>query len=89
MCGTAEPGAASFERVACSVGRTLAGRLDRGPPGSGVPHRRRCGVADGGDLSLGGTRQADDPLDFTWSEERPTQEQWDSGQRYGICWVPV
>ena len=31
---------------------------------------------------------ADDPLDFTWSQEIPTREQWDTGQRYGICWVP-
>jgi hypothetical protein len=32
---------------------------------------------------------ADDPLDFTWSQESPTREQWDAGQRYGICWVPA
>ncbi len=57
MCGTAEPGAASFERVACSVGDPAWRRdLDRGPAGVGVPHRRRRGVADGVGLSLGGTR---------------------------------
>ena len=33
--------------------------------------------------------RASDPLDFTWSQESPTQEQWDAGQRYGICWVPA
>ena len=31
---------------------------------------------------------ATDDLDFTWSQESPTREQWDAGQRYGICWVP-
>jgi hypothetical protein len=31
----------------------------------------------------------DDPLDLTWSQESPTREQWDAGQRYGICWVPA
>ena len=33
--------------------------------------------------------RAADPLDFTWSQESPTREQWDAGQRYGICWVPA
>jgi hypothetical protein len=31
---------------------------------------------------------AEDPLDFRWSEERLTREQWQTGRRYGICWVP-
>jgi hypothetical protein len=33
--------------------------------------------------------RAADPLDFTWSQEVPTREQWDAGQHYGICWVPA
>jgi hypothetical protein len=31
---------------------------------------------------------ATDDLDLVWSQESPTREQWDAGQRYGICWVP-
>ena len=33
--------------------------------------------------------RAGDPLDFTWSQESPSREQWAAGQRYGICWVPA
>jgi hypothetical protein len=33
--------------------------------------------------------RSSDPLDLTWSEERPTRAQWGAGRRYGICWVPA
>jgi hypothetical protein len=89
MCGTAEPGAASFERVPCGVGdhswRAVA-TVDL--PGSSYPTAAQAGARMESACRSAARGRADDPLDFTWSEERPTRAQWDAGQRYGICWVP-
>ena len=90
MCGTAEPGAASFERVACSVGDPAWRAISTVDlPGSAYPTAAEAASRMESACRSAARAQADDPLDFTWSEERPTQEQWDAGQRYGICWVPV
>ena len=31
---------------------------------------------------------ADDPLDYEWGYEYPTEDQWDMGQTWGLCWAP-
>ena len=49
-------------------------------PDEEAPIARDCSAPKG---------RPDDPLDFTWSQESPTKEQWDAGRRYGICWVPA
>lgn len=89
MCSTAEPGAAAFFRVPCGVG-THAWRaistVDL--PGSAYPTAARAAARMESACRSAARARADDPLDFTWSEERPTEAQWESGQRYGICWVP-
>ena len=89
MCSTAEPGAAAFSRVPCGVG-THAWRaistVDL--PGSAYPTAARAAARMESACRSAARARADDPLDFTWSEERPTEAQWESGQRYGICWVP-
>ena len=28
------------------------------------------------------------PLEIKWSFQWPSQEAFDAGQRYGLCWVP-
>lgn len=89
MCATAEPGAAGFRRVPCGVGRhswRAISTVDL--PGSGYPSAREAGSRMESVCRSAARSQASDPLDFTWSEERPTEAQWDAGQRYGICWVP-
>lgn len=89
MCGTAEPGAASFERVSCGVGNPAWRAISTVDlPGSAYPTAAQAGSRMESACRSAARAQADDPLDFTWSEERPTEEQWESGQRYGICWVP-
>lgn len=89
MCGTAEPGAASFERVACSVGDPAWRAISTVDlPGSAYPTAADAASRMEATCRSAARAQADDPLDFTWSEERPTEAQWDAGQRYGICWVP-
>jgi Septum formation len=89
MCGTAEPGEASFERVPCGVGRhawRAVATVDL--PGSAYPTAAQAGSRMQSTCRAAARDRADDPLDLTWSEERPTEAQWRAGQRYGICWVP-
>ena len=33
-------------------------------------------------------QRATDPLELKWSFQWPSQEAFDAGQRYGLCWVP-
>ena len=89
MCGTASPDAASFERVPCSSRHSWVAV-------STVPLTQKAypSVTEAGDRMESACRsaarsRAEDPLDFTWSEERPSREQWDAGRRYGICWTPA
>ena len=88
MCATAAPGTRAFRRVSCGATHAwlavstvdLAGRtLPRQPA---IADRMESVCRDAA------RSRADDPLDFTWSQESPTKEQWDAGRRYGICWVP-
>lgn len=89
MCGTASPDAASFKRVPCSSAHSwvavstvpLAGKAYPSVAAASGQMESACRAA--------ARSRADDPLDFTWSEERPSREQWDAGRRYGICWAPA
>jgi hypothetical protein len=89
MCSTAEPGTTTFRRIPCGVGdhawRAIA-TVDL--PGSAYPSAARAASRMESACRSAARSRADDPLDLTWSEERPTQAQWDAGQRYGLCWVP-
>lgn len=89
MCGTAAPGSAGFRRVACGSPHSWRAVATVDLPGARLP--RPAAVADAMEAPCRDAAAAatDDPLDFTWSQESPTAEQWDAGQRYGICWVPA
>jgi hypothetical protein len=88
MCSTAAPGSGDFERVLCSgphswraVG-VVTFETDE-YPGVGAAEARgqeQCENA--------GNANADDPLDFQWGYEWPTEAQWNAGTTYGLCWVP-
>lgn len=88
MCSTGRPGDARSRRVRCDRPHSwraiesvdLAGRAY---PTVAIAARTLTPACR--DAARG---EAEDPLDFTWTEERPTREQWQAGQRYGICWVP-
>lgn len=89
LCGTAQPGADDFERVACALPHswvavstiTIAGD-DTYP---GVAAAREAGEETCADR----VREANDfVLEYRYGWEWPTREQWRSGQRYGICWAP-
>jgi hypothetical protein len=89
LCGTAQPGAEGFERVACALPHSwvavatipLEGE-DRYPGEAAV---REAGDQTCSDL----VRERNDlVLEYTYGWEWPTQEQWAAGQRYGFCWAP-
>ena len=84
MCGTAEPGTAGFERVICSATPRVAGAAHR--------RRRRAGatpastqVREAGQQTCQDAARAvaDDPLNYRWGYEWPTEQQWQAGQHYG------
>ena len=88
MCATSAPGTRGFRRVTCGAQHSWRAVSTVDIPGARLP---RAGVvAERMDSTCrdAAASSADDPLDFSWSQESPTQEQWDAGQRYGICWVP-
>lgn len=89
MCATAEPGTRAFRRVTCGaehswVAVSTVDLSGEKLPAPGVIAGRMDPVCRDAARS-----RASDPLSFTWSQESPTKEQWDAGQRYGICWAPA
>ncbi len=89
MCATAAPGTKAFRRVGCGAKHAWVAVSTVDIPGNDLP--AKAAVADRMEGPCGDVARAraGDPLDFTWSQESPTQEQWDAGQRYGIYWVPA
>lgn len=88
MCGTAEPGTDGFRRVICSAKhawRALSTVDIAGRAYPGVAKARAAGQEECQDVA---SAAADDPLNYEWGYEWPTQQQWRAGQRYGICWSP-
>lgn len=88
MCGTAAPGSRAFERVACQSRHAwvAVAAVDLGGPGYPAPSRVAARMEPA--CREAARARSDDPLDLTWSEERPTRAQWRAGRRYGLCWVP-
>ena len=89
MCGTASPDAASFQRVPCSAKHTWLAASSVDLTGDAYPSASAASEQMESACRSAARSRADDPLDFSWSQESPTEEQWQVGQRYGICWVPA
>lgn len=89
MCATAAPGTAAFKRVGCGAKHAWEAVATVDIPGKELPTKAAVAGRMEGPCGDVARSNAGDPLDFTWSQESPTQEQWDAGQRYGICWVPA
>lgn len=89
MCATDRPGSEGFTRVACQRRHSWRAVATVDLPGSRFPGPGAVADAMSAQCREAARTRADDPLDFDWSEERPTREQWRAGLRYGICWVPA
>lgn len=89
MCATSAPGTKAFRRVGCAAQHAWKAVSSVDIPGRKLPSNTAVSDRMEGPCGDAARANAADPLDFTWSQESPTQEQWDAGQRYGICWVPA
>jgi len=89
MCGTASPDSASFERVPCSSAHSWVALSTVPITGKSYPPATAVSDQMESPCRSAARTRAEDPLDFIWSEERPTRAQWDAGRRYGICWAPA
>ena len=88
MCATAEPGTKAFDRVACGSTHSWVAVSTVDLPGRRLPRPQQVQARMDPVCRAAARSRASDPLSFTWSQESPTQEQWDAGRRYGICWAP-
>jgi len=89
VCGTAEPGTATFRRVACAEPHTWRAVRTVALPGPDYPGEQAAARAGERPCRDAANAQAPDPLDFQWGYEWPTAEQWAAGQTWGVCWVPA
>lgn len=89
MCGTAEPGTKGFARVICSAKHSW--RATRTIPIDGARYPGLEQVRAAGQEPCQDTARdaAEDPLNYRWGYEWPTETQWRAGQHYGICWAPA
>ncbi|MBF4770057.1 septum formation family protein [Nocardioides agariphilus] len=86
MCGTAEPGTPGFRRVICSTKHAWVALSTVDIAGRAYPGVAKVRAAGQQTCQDAASAQADDPLNYEWGYEWPTQTQWQTGQHYGICW---
>lgn len=87
-CGTAAPGSAHFARVLCAARHSWKARATITlPAGAHYLGKAVAKLADSQCRDVE-ARRAVNILRLRWSFEWPTQAQWTSGQRYGLCWTP-
>lgn len=89
MCGTFRPGTKRFRRVACARRHTWRAVASVDLDARTYPSAERARTAMEDACRTAAQDRTDDPLEFSWSEERPTRAQWRAGRRYGLCWVPT
>lgn len=87
-CGTARPDQPTFVRVACRQSHRWRAIASVDLPGNAhYGGKAASDAADGACHDIAATH-SDDPLKYSWSFEWPNQALWQSGQRWGLCWVP-
>jgi Septum formation len=88
MCGTAEPGTASFHRVICSADHSWRAVATVPFDDGRYPGAAKVRAAGGVPCKDAGASAAGGDLNYRWGYEWPTAKQWRAGQSYGLCWVP-
>ncbi|WP_109509796.1 septum formation family protein [Nocardioides speluncae] len=87
VCARTEPGTRNFRRVICTPATAWRAISTVNLRGRDYPGQKAVQAAGQSPCEDVARRQADDPLSFTWGYEWPTKQQWDAGQRYGVCWM--
>jgi Septum formation len=88
LCGSAEPGSQGFEQRICATAHSwvaLRTVLFRPGPYPGVDRVRSAGQQPCRDA---GANASSDPLNYRWSYQWPTLQQWRAGRTFGVCWAP-
>lgn len=88
LCGTAEPGTAGFQQRICSAPHSWRALSTVDFPSGPYPGVDRVKSAGQGPCQDAAHAVASDPLNFRWSYQWPTLQQWRGGQTYGVCWAP-
>lgn len=87
-CGTAAPDAKDFRRVTCAEQHSWEAVSSVDLPDDAAYLGKAAGAAADDTCKGVAADRADDPLKYTWSFQWPTREDWQAGQRWGLCWVP-
>lgn len=90
LCGTAQPGAQGFDRVACGFKHSWVAISTIGIAG-GRTYPGTDTARDAGDDTCASQVRSHtgDSLKFSYGWEIPTKAQWATGQHYGFCWAPA
>jgi hypothetical protein len=89
LCGTAEPGTTDFAQRMCGASHSWrALRTIPFVPGR-YPGVEKVKAAGQSPCQDAGRAVSDDPLNYRWSYQWPTLQQWRSGQTWGTCWAPA
>ena len=92
MCGTAQPGTATFARVLCREDHSwkAISVIDLADKSKDRKYPGEAAVKNAGDTVCADAARAiaSDALDYEWGYEWPTKDQWQAGQTYGRCWSP-
>lgn len=89
LCANAEPGSDGFEQRICAIPHSWVAlrTVYFGPgPYPGVDQVRSAGQQP---CQNAGADASSDPLNYRWSYQWPTAQQWRDGKNYGICWAPA
>jgi hypothetical protein len=88
MCATAEPGTTGFQQRICAAPHSWVAlrtvTFAQGPY-PGVDKVRSAGQEP---CRNAGADASSDPLNYRWSYQWPTAQQWRDGRTYGVCWAP-
>ena len=90
LCGTSRPGDKKFERVVCSQEHAWRAISTIGI-GGGEKYPGTAAVRSAGEEECESQARAaqGNSLEYDYGWEWPTKDQWEAGQRYGLCWVPA
>lgn len=88
-CGNSAPSEQGFEQVICARPHSWRAVTVIPIPQDAEYLGPNMQAAGDDSCKLEAQQRATDPLVYKWSFEWPTRTEWDSGRRYGLCWVPV
>jgi hypothetical protein len=90
LCGTAAPGARTFQRVICARRHSWRALSTIAIPGGRrYPGASRVRASGDATCKTQAQQQAGNSLKYQYGWEWPTGKQWAAGQHYGFCWVPA